>query len=313
MAADTGVASQNRSKKPAFKLLATGVAFLLLATAGCSAEKQPQTTLLKPPAIAAPPAVEIPTTILISSGDTIIGSDAAEREYAYTIDEAAYGHSTTRNAKWYDSERSRQSVFVESFEITASPVTNAQYASFINATSRQPPTMDQQTWAGYGLVHPYSSTKRFQWTLNKPPMGREQHPVVLVSYHDAVAYAQWLSEITASQWRLPTESEWEKASRGTSGWHFPWGDEFNPDNLNSHDRGPFDTVDAGQRSTPNQFGVLDTAGQVFEWIQTPQANRAWVKGGSWDDKGCGVCRPAARHSRDKALRHILVGIRLVKQ
>jgi len=59
---------------------------------------------------------------------------------------------------------------------------------------------------------------------------------------------------------------------------------------------------------------MDAAGQVFEWTATPASgnNRFIVKGGSWDDKGCGVCRPAARHSRPAFLKHILVGFRVVR-
>jgi formylglycine-generating enzyme required for sulfatase activity len=144
--------------------------------------------------------------------------------------------------------------------------------------------------------------------------GRATHPVVMVSYDDAVAYAQWLSKETDSQWRLPTEHEWVKAARGTDGRIFPWGDEFDAAKLNSHDSGPFDTVPVGSRSTPGPFGLTDAAGQVFEWIiSTEQARRSWVKGGSWDDKGCGVCRPSARHSRPKTIKHILIGFRLVKE
>ena len=67
-----------------------------------------------------------------------------------------------------------------------------------------------------------------------------------------------------------------------------------------------------------RFGLLDAAGQVFEWTATPSPHgpagaRYLVKGGSWDDKGCGVCRPAARHSRPRALKHILIGFRLVRE
>jgi formylglycine-generating enzyme required for sulfatase activity len=53
---------------------------------------------------------------------------------------------------------------------------------------------------------------------------------------------------------------------------------------------------------------------VYEWTATLAApGRAIVKGGSWDDKGCGVCRPAARHARPVALRHTLIGFRLVRE
>ena len=60
--------------------------------------------------------------------------------------------------------------------------------------------------------------------------------------------------------------------------------------------------------------MLDAAGQVFEWVAAEKdQKRAWVKGGSWDDKGCGVCRPSARHTRPKTLKHILIGFRVVQE
>jgi len=60
------------------------------------------------------------------------------------------------------------------------------------------------------------------------------------------------------------------------------------------------------------FGLMDGSGQVFEWTSEEAGNgRFIVKGGSWDDKGCGVCRPAARHSRPANIWHILIGFRLV--
>ena len=80
-----------------------------------------------------------------------------------------------------------------------------------------------------------------------------------------------------------------------------------------HDAGPFDTLPVGtfpQGASP--FGMLDAAGQVFEWTATEtDAGRAIVKGGSWDERGCGVCRPAARPSRPTEIKHILNGFRLV--
>ena len=151
------------------------------------------------------------------------------------------------------------------------------------------------------------------WRDGAPPDGRAAHPVVMVSHADATAYGAWLSAKTGQTWRLPSELEWEKAARGMHGTHFPWGDKFDPARLNSHDSGPLDTLAVGQfPAGASPFSLLDAAGQVFEWTNSPgNPGRFLVKGGSWDDKGCGVCRPAARHARPEAIKHILIGFRLV--
>jgi len=255
---------------------------------------------------------DIPKSVDVPEGCFIAGSDRAEREYAYQLDAAAYGHTRTRDGNWYEFERARTKACTASYSITTTPITNAQYLKFVQATGHSTPDVDQNTWQDYGLVHPYQRTRKYAWHNGAPPVGRQDHPVVLVSYRDAQAYARWLSTETGRSWQLPDELQWERAVRGTDGNIFPWGMLFNKHNLNSHDGGPFDTMPVGEKSVPGPFGLLDGAGQVFEWILTPNAKKAWVKGGSWDDRGCGVCRPAARHSRPKDLKHILIGFRLVR-
>lgn len=253
-----------------------------------------------------------PDTVTVHAGAFITGSDAAEREYAYQLDEKSYGHSKTRRAQWYSDERPRSTAQAGTYRITRSVITNRQYQYFVKATEHPAPSVTKDEWNTYGLIHPYQQTLRHAWSEQSPPIDRLNHPVVLVSYTDAQAYAKWLTIQTGKQWRLPTENEWEKAARGTQGWHFPWGNTFDSTKLNSHDNGPFDTVPVGIRSEPSPFGLHDAAGQVFEWTaSSADSKRAWVKGGSWDDKGCGVCRPAARHARPKFLKHILIGFRLV--
>jgi len=255
----------------------------------------------------------LPSVIEIPAGPFIMGSSEADRETGYQLDEAAYGHNRTRLRGWYEAERPAGPVDTGGFAITATPITNRQYAAFIDATGRAAPDVDSDTWAAYRLNHPYERTRRHAWQDGRPPAGREDHPVVLVSYADALAYAAWLSETTGQAWRLPSEAEWEKAARGTDGRRFPWGNFWNPIVLNSHDAGPFDTLPVGSLPAGvSPFGLLDAAGQVFEWTNTSAgAGRRIVKGGSWDDKGCGVCRPAARHGRPEGLKHILIGFRVV--
>ena len=258
---------------------------------------------------------EIPEIATIPAGEFIFGSDAQEREAAYQLDEAAYGHNRTRTGGWYDREVKRGKRKTKAYSIATTPITNGQYFEFIKDTGYIAPDIDEQTWKSYRLVHPYKSTRRFAWINGKPPQGREDHPVVLISHNDAEAYATWLSGKTGHSWRLPTEVEWEKAARGEDGERFPWGDKFDPTKLNSHDNGLYDTAPVGiYANGASPFGLLDAAGQVFEWTATMSNNkRAIVKGGSWDDKGCGVCRPAARHSRPLNLKHILIGFRLVRE
>jgi formylglycine-generating enzyme required for sulfatase activity len=258
--------------------------------------------------------IPVPVAVKIPAGPFIQGSDRAEREDAYRLDEAAYGHNVTRQNRWYEDEPRLNSV-IAAYEITQTPITNDQYAAFVRATGHLAPDVDPRIWAGYRLIHPWERTRKFAWQGGVPLSGREDHPVVLVSHSDAIAYATWLSRETGQLWRLPSEAEWEKAVRGTDGRRFPWGDAFDPARLNSHDEGPFDTVPVGRfRAGASPYGLLDGAGQVFEWTATPAGpGRHIVKGGSWDDKGCGVCRPAARHGRPDNIKHILIGFRLVRE
>ena len=257
----------------------------------------------------------VPSVIEIPAGPYLHGSGRPQREAAYRMDEAAYGHSATRRQRWYESEFDYLQGKTAAYAIAATPITNVQYHAFVQATGHPAPDVAAETWAGYGLVHPYARTRRHAWVDGRPPAGREAHPVVLVSYDDALAYAAWLGSKTGLGWRLPREAEWEKAARGTDGRWFPWGLTFDPTRLNSHDAGPFDTLPVG--SFPrgaSPFGMLDAAGQVFEWTATAAgAGRHIVKGGSWDDSGCGICRPAARHSRPDRLKHILIGFRVVRE
>lgn len=260
-------------------------------------------------------ATETPEIVLVPSGLFYFGSDRNEKEYGYQLDEAAYGHSVTRNQKWYENEEPRQQRILPAFAIMKYPVTNKLYAEFVRHTGTVTPSVSLELWRSYGLIHPFERTTKFQWQEDEPDLARLEHPVVLVSHSSAVAYSNWLSDQTGENWRLPTAEEWEKAARGPFGNSFPWGNDFNAALLNSHDKGPFDTVAVGLfPDGASPYGMLDASGQIFEWTSTPALNDHYVvKGGSWDDKGCGVCRSAAWHTRPASIKHILVGFRLVKE
>ena len=157
-----------------------------------------------------------------------------------------------------DDEKPVHRVRVEAFGIARYPVTNAQYAVFVQATGWEPP----RHWEG-GQVPPHLANR----------------PVVNVTWRDAVAYCRWLSQKIGQEYRLPTEAEWERAARGglpspSEGegagvrvW--PWGDEWDPEKCNTSEGGPGTTTPVGiYPAGASPEGVLDMAGNVLEWCSS---------------------------------------------
>jgi len=147
----------------------------------------------------------------------------------------------------------------QGFCIARAPVTNGQYARFVAATRRRP----SEHWRG-----------------RTPPGWLRDHPVVNVSWDDAVAYAAWAGG------RLPTEQEWEKAARGIDGRIYPWGDEFDSARCNTRESGIGTTTPVGRYSPDGDSpcGCADMAGNVLEWTASeyePDSSYLWVRGGSW--------------------------------
>ena len=99
-------------------------------------------------------------------------------------------------------------------------------------------------------------------------------------------------------------------ANGAEGLAYPWGNLYDPEKLNSAVKGPHDTTPVGQFSTgASPYGLLDAAGNVFQWTSTRfKADRMTVKGSAWDDFA-GVGRGASRHGRPATARHVIVGFR----
>jgi serine/threonine protein kinase/formylglycine-generating enzyme required for sulfatase activity len=186
------------------------------------------------------------------------------------------------------SEKPQGQIHIDEYWIARYPVTNAHYAAFARATGRRPPD---------------------DWEGDQPPPGKESHPVVNVSWWDAVAYCRWLAELTGKPYRLPTEAQWEKAARGTDGRVYPWGNRWDSQKCNSREGHQGGTSPVGTYSPAGDspFGCADMVGNVLEWVadwyheeyyarssvdQNPYGPSSGVikvlRGGSWSADRWGV-------------------------
>lgn len=150
-----------------------------------------------------------------------------------------------------DGDRDEQpprEIHVDAFYLDRTEVTNREYQKFIDATGHRVPLAAMKVHLAY------------EWVDGHYPKGRGDHPVVLVSWEDAIAYALWAGK------RLPTEAEWEKAARGTDGRKYPWGNEWDPERCNSSYSDTHDTTPVGSYpSGASPYGCLDMAGNLQEW------------------------------------------------
>ena len=128
-------------------------------------------------------------------------------------------------------------VEVSAFSIGRYAVTFDQYDLFAKATQRKLP--GARGW------------------------GRKSRPIMKVSWFDATAYAQWLSDITGEDFRLPTEAEWELACRAGTKTDYSFGDKITKDQVN-FDKTNGQTMPVGSYP-PNRFGLFEMHGNVWEW------------------------------------------------
>ena len=263
--------------------------------------------------------------VFVTGGEFILGSDRQERDFAYKISaqsivtkdkDLAEAESDLRENSWFDRETSRQTASLDSFCLSRNLVTNQEYREFIRAANHPVPEISEADYQEQGfLVHPYDKVKEFLWNDNTYPTDTAEHPVVLVSYQDALAYAEWKQKTTGSNYRLPTAEEWEKAARGTDGKYFPWGNDWRDEATNAAVSGlNYTSAIATFLLSRSEYGIEDMAGNVFEYTSTldRQSDRVVMKGCSWDDLP-GFCRGAYFHTRPVDSKHILFGFRLVKE
>lgn len=190
------------------------------------------------------------------------------------------------NERW-DDEAPEYIASTGPFFIDLYEATNAKYKKFVDAARYDPP---------------------FHWRDGKIPEGKENHPVVYVSWLDAANYCKWAGK------RLPTEKEWEKAARGADGNIYPWGNFWDAKKSNNPYAYSTGTQPAGSYPEGRSpYGLYDMSGNVWEWVDSfylphpgntafrpeyGKRNRV-LKGGSWFDclsYGCGLSSPTFNRS-----------------
>ena len=246
------------------------------------------TPTIEVPSPSPPPETPLPEVVTIPAGPFWMGSPPDDAEAA-------------------ENEKPRRREVLPTYAIGRYPVTNAEYAAFVQATDHRPPE---------------------HWPDGRVPPGLQDHPVVYVSHEDAEAYCRWLSRVTGRFYRLPTEGEWEKAARGP--WpearRYPWGDEWRPDFCNTREAGREGTTPVHQFEGVNRspFGVVDLAGNVWEWTsswyerypgstyESLHFGRDYrvVRGGSWRN-GRGEARISCRGRYKPGVRRPYLGFRVV--
>ncbi|MEA4906915.1 MAG: SUMF1/EgtB/PvdO family nonheme iron enzyme [Anaerolineaceae bacterium] len=237
-----------------------------------------------------------------------------------------------QGAQFWNNEQPDHEVYVSTFEIGRYPVTNKEFAAFFEAGGYDDPnhwSTDGWNWrsgrrdsdlsfiADENIRSQYNMwlddrpaalrAKPFFW--DDPQWNVSNLPVVGVTWFEAEAYCKWLSSVTGENYHLPTETEWEKAARGSDGRLWAWGNAWNAGFCNCSDG---DTEDQLGRTSPvgmypqghSPYGVEDMVGNVWEWcadwyapdlyrtrtgqeVKDPrgpeQGNARVVRGGAWDD------------------------------
>jgi formylglycine-generating enzyme required for sulfatase activity len=170
----------------------------------------------------------------------------------------------------YSDEQPVHDVSVGRFAMGRFEVTVGEYLRFVRATGRHAPEW-QESGSKYNIETGTDSYyKKFGSALTN-----ENHPIVGVSWYDAVAYAEWLSQQTGHKYRLPTEVEWEYAARAGSSTKYWWGNSIgsNKANCDSDCGDSFKYTAPVSSFAPNAFKLYDTVGNVWEWTCSEYENR----------------------------------------
>ena len=220
------------------------------------------------------------------------------------------GTSTSKRDGGRD-EYPERLIYLNAFYMDTFEVANGRYREFVKATGHRIPE------------HPRDK-KLTLWQGSTVPDAFKDHPVVNVDWYDADAYCKWAGR------RLPTEAEWERAARGTTGRRFPWGDMEPTRTLANYlnqwrNGGGLEPVGSHPQGASPE-GVQDLQGNVWEWVTDwydphyyekgpnrspkgpPQGTRKVIRGSGWESEAP-LLRSAHRLSSDPTNRNHSLGFR----
>lgn len=290
---------------------------LAILLAGCATTPGPAATPIAtnvPPTVApaAPTATPLPTETPGPGATRIRPADGMTVVYV-PAGEFLMG-STDKDPDAADNEKPQHAVYLDAFWMDRTEVTVARFRAFAGATGYR--TLAEQRGYADAWVESAGAWRPVTGADWQHPSGPESnaeddHPVVQVSWDDAVAYCAWAGG------SLPTEAQWEKAARGTDGRIYPWGDAFDGTIVNFCDvhcqrSSPYD--DGYQFTAPvgsypagaGPYGMLDMAGNVWEWTADryganyyahspvenpegpPNGRYRTLRGGSWNHSRDGM-------------------------
>lgn len=199
----------------------------------------------------------------------------------------------------------QRKVFLPAYYIDKYEVTNREYKKFVDATGRKAP-FDER----YDTI--------YNWKYGKYHENLDDHPVALVDWYDADAYCRWAGK------RLPAEEEWEKAARGTDGLLWPWGNKFDKFKANTVDFEVEMTMPVGSfPEGASPYGVMDMAGNVFEWTSSwykahpgskhkhPDYGETYkvTRGGAWTSYADPYAYAMSRTAQPSDYKHRSIGFR----
>ena len=201
------------------------------------------------------PALSRPaTTSLSSSGAPTLGDTWTRPSDGMVVIYVPAGEFQMGSNDGRDNEKPVHAVVLDGFWLDRTPVTNAQFAVFLNAEGNQEERRVIWLDLHYSRLERVGNQYRSRGSY-------ADHPVTGVSWYGATAYAHWAKA------RLPTEAEWEYAARGPEGRIYPWGDTFEVSRLNCKKTGIGGTAPVGRYANGTSWcGALDMAGNVWESV-----------------------------------------------